>query len=104
MATLITIVDTIKAGFITVKTNDFYNSGAVELKEMNITKASINAVNIIKDTDGQTYVKIHRSDTGKSFDVSSNLTQSKFYPIQSVNGVAPADSDNLKDLILALIP
>jgi hypothetical protein len=104
MSTYITIIDTAKEGWLTVDTNALYSSGSVLKQQLNIKKTSINAVNIVKDAGSlQEFIEVHTSDTSPPYTLSNNTSQSKFYPIESVNGGAPSSLEDLKDKILALI-
>lgn len=102
MATFITIIDTVKEGFFTIDTNVLYLNGAVKTKRMNVLKSSITEINIQKDSLNNEFLDIQTENAPQAFSITNDINQSRYYPIESINGVTPTSIDHLENLILNL--
>ena len=100
---LITITDTEKAGWFKILTNDVYLAGMTMIKEINIAKESVKLMQVVK-SNGIEYIEAHLQGLDNAVYSFTNQAQgTPYFPIESVNGVVPADLEDLKNKILALM-
>lgn len=98
----LTIVDTVKAGWITIQMNSYYPSRTPH-EELNFRKTNVGSVDK-EFADGTDCVEMHisqESDLYLTYLVISD--SSKSYTVDSVNGAAPVSINDLRDKILALL-
>lgn len=98
----ITINNTDKAGFLHIKLNDYYN-GTNGDSEFYIPYAFVSRTCLGK-MDGNDYVELHILDKSAPFFFTDAGGTDSIKIVDTVNGVAPTNFEDLVTKLLALLP
>ena len=96
----VTINNTSKSNWINYVWNDYFTNNTCTHKETFERIESIVAVDIIKVGGNECIEVMNQQDYPI---LLTNGTSSKFFQVDSVNGVAPSSLTDLRDKILALL-
>jgi hypothetical protein len=100
----ITINNTDKAGWLRIQLNDYYN-GTNGDAEHYIPASGAGILRICRGTiDGVEFVEMHIVDKKQPLFFTDGAGNDNIKTVDTVNGVAPSDLDDLKLKILALLP
>lgn len=96
----VTIDNTTKSGRLRIQYNDLYPSRVDHSVQFQINE-TISAVDIL-DFAGAECVEVMNNQSFANMFTNDALSE-RFFPVDTVNGVAPASLSDLRDKILALL-